>query len=72
MDSRKISPSSSNTVVPPSNQNVIQLTRNLIHVLINRWQHDGYLLHLHVQMPFYGCSDVQTYLSLRVVLVYYV
>ena len=26
----------------------------------------GYLL--HVQMPFYGCSDVQTYLSLGLVL----
>ena len=25
---------------------------------------DGYLLSLHVQMPFYGCSDVQTSLSL--------
>ena len=29
---------------------------------------DGYLLPLHVQMVFYGCSDVQTYLSLVLVL----
>ena len=37
------------------------------------WQHgpflgDGYLLPIHVQMPFHDCSDVHTYLSLGLVL----
>ena len=47
----------------------MSVTQATLRVTYTSCSGNGYYLHpLHVQVPFYDCSDVQTYLSLGLVL----